>query len=113
MVKHELHRVIVGLLAVLVLTNVALFVLLRSAGPLIGLVFYVAFLIVVLRPGRRDYRPLVAAGLVGLAVHLAEVLTVGWANCVLLVALNLVLPAVLAAAAWAAHRGVKQLPGGM
>ena len=108
-----MHRVIVGLLAALILTNVALLLLLRSGGPLIGLIFYVAFLVVALRPGRRDYRPLVAAGLVGLAVHLAEVLTVGWADCVLLVALNLVLPAVLAAAAWAAHRGVKQPSGGM
>ena len=53
----------------------------------------------------RDHRTLMVGGLVGLAVHVAEVAKRGWPQYPVLVALNLVLPATLALSAWAADRG--------
>ena len=85
-------------------TNVTFLILVRTGGPLVGLVFYLALLVVVWRRRQPDYRPVVVGGLVGLAVHTAEVILVGWTTYPLLMALNLVLPAVLVPAAWLAGR---------
>jgi len=95
---------VLGLLGALVATNVTFLVLTRTGGPLIGIVFYLALLIVVRRGRQPDYRPVVVGGLVGLAVHMVEVILVGWTTYPLLVALNLILPAILVPAAWLAGR---------
>ena len=97
--------VILGLLAALVGTNIALLVLLRTGGPLIGLGFYLILLVLAFRSEQRDHRLLIVGGLVGLAVHLVEVIVMGWSAYPLLLALNLVLPAALALSAWAAGQG--------
>ena len=97
--------VILGLLAALVVTNIALLVLLQTGGPLIGLGFYLILLVLAFRSEQRDHRLLIVGGLVGLAVHLVEVIVMGWSAYPLLVALNLVLPATLALSAWAAGQG--------
>ncbi|MDY6876233.1 MAG: hypothetical protein SWK90_08550 [Chloroflexota bacterium] len=88
-----------GLLAALVVINVVFLTLLRTSGPLIGLVLYAVLL---WRWWQRDYRAAVVGGLAGLAVHIVEVVTVGWSAYPALVALNLILPAVLAPVAWLA-----------
>ena len=85
-------------------TNVTFLILVRTGGPLVGLVFYLALLVVVWRRRQPDYRPVVVGGLVGLAVHIAEVILVGWTTSPLLMALNLFLPVVLVPAAWLAGR---------
>jgi hypothetical protein len=87
-----------------VATNVTFLILARTGGPLVGLVLYLALLIVVWRRRPPDYRPAVVAGLVGLIVHIVEVILVGWTIYPLLMALNLILPAVLVPAAWLAGR---------
>jgi hypothetical protein len=92
------------LLGALVVTNVTFLILVRKGGPLIGLVFYLALLVVVWRRRPPDYRPVVVGGLVGLAVHIVEVILVGWTTYPLLMALNLILPVVLVPAAWLAGR---------
>ena len=106
--RSWLDLVILGLLVALVATNTALLILLRTGGPLIGLAFYLVLLILTLRTRQRDYRPLVIGGLAGLAVHLVEVVAVGWSVYPVLIVLNLVLPVALAASAWAAARGQRQ-----
>ena len=95
-----------GLLAALVATNAVFLLLLRTGGPLIGLVFYVALLVTVWRRRRPDWRPVMVGGLVGLAVHIVEVIVGGWMAYPLLVALNLILPASLVLVAWLAGREV-------
>jgi hypothetical protein len=85
-------------------TNVTFLILMRTGGPLIGLVFYLALLIVVWRRRPPDYRPAIVGGLVGLVVHIVEVILVGWTTYPLLMALNLILPAVLVPAAWLAGK---------
>jgi hypothetical protein len=93
-----------GLLGTLVATNVTFLILMRTSGPLVGVVFYLALLVVVWRRRQPDYRPVIVGGFVGLAVHIVEVILVGWTTYPLLVALNLILPAVLVPAAWLAGR---------
>jgi hypothetical protein len=96
--------VILGLLVALVATNVTFLILLRTGGPLIGLAFYLVLLALTVRAGKRDHRSAMVGGLVGLAVHVVEVVTMGWSAYPVLLVLNLVLPAGLALAAWLADR---------
>jgi len=104
--RPVLAWVAIGLLGVLVVTNGVFLALLYSGGPLFGLVGYAVLLAVVWRERRRDYRAAVVGGVLGLAVHAAEVIFVGWTAYPALMALNLVMPAVLALVAWfATHRG--------
>jgi hypothetical protein len=93
-----------GLLVALVVTNAVFLLLLRTGGPLIGLAFYVALLVIVWRRRRPDWRPVMVGGLVGVAVHIVEVVVAGWTAYPLLVALNLILPAALVLVAWLAGR---------
>ena len=107
----KLDGVIRGLLAALVATNLALLILLRTGGPLVGLAFYLVLLVLAARPGRRGHRVAMVGGLVGLAVHVVEVAAAGWPVYPVLVVLNLVLPAGLALAAWLADRGSLRVAG--
>jgi hypothetical protein len=91
-----------ALLGVLVLTNVVFLALLQTGGPLIGLALYIVLL---WRWRQRDDQAAVVGGLVGLVVHVIEVLATGWSAYPALMALNLILPALLALAAWSANRG--------
>jgi hypothetical protein len=109
--RVPLEWVILGLLAALVATNIVLLLLLRTGGPLIGLGFYLVLLALSLRTRQRDHRLALVGGLAGLAVHVAEVATVGWSDYPLLVALNLVLPVALAISAWAVDRRPQQVAG--
>jgi hypothetical protein len=109
--RSPLDWVILGLLAALVVTNVALLILLRTGGPLIGLGFYLVLLVLTFRARQRDHRLAMVGGLVGLVVHVVEVATMGWSDHPVLVALNLVLPAALALSAWAVDRGPQQVAG--
>jgi hypothetical protein len=95
-----------GLLVALVVTNAVFLLLLRTGGPLIGLAFYVALLVIVWRRRRPDWRPVMVGGLVGVAVHIVEVVVAGWTAYPLLVALNMTLPAALVLVAWLAGREV-------
>ena len=104
--RLQLAWVAIGLLGALVATNVAFLILLRTGGPFIGLLFYLALLVAVWRRQRRDYQSVMVGGLVGFAVHVAEVILVGWTTYPLLMALNLALPAALALVAWLAGREV-------
>jgi hypothetical protein len=104
--RLPLAWVVIGLLVALVATNIVFLVLGRTGGPLIGLAFYLALLVTVWRRRQPDYRPVVVGGLVGLAVHIVEVILVGWTAYPLLMALNLILPAVLVPVAWLAGREV-------
>lgn len=97
--RSPLAWVALGLLAALVATNLIFLALLRVSGPLIGFVLYAVLL---WRWWQRDYRAAVVGGLVGLAVHMVEVITTGWSAYPALVALNLILPAVLTPVAWLA-----------
>ena len=100
--------VALGLLAALVVTNVVSLALLRTGGPLIGLVLYAVLL---WRWRQRDYRAAVVGGLAGLAVHVVEVVTTGWSAYPALMALNLILPAVLTPVAWSAGRRAQREDG--
>lgn len=100
------------ILASLVATNAAFLILLGTGGPLIGVTFYVVLLALVWRGRRRDYQVAVVGGLAGLAVHVAEVVTTGWSAYPLLMALNLILPAVLVPLAWLAGQRAQQGDGG-
>lgn len=109
--RSVLEWVIIGLLGALVVTNVTLLILLRTGGPMIGLVFYLVLFWLTIRARPDHHRSLVAGGLVGLAVHLAEVAARGWSDYPVLLALNLCLPAALALSAWAADRGPARVVG--
>ncbi len=109
--RSPLDRVMLGLLAALVVTNIMFLVLLRTGGPLIGLAFYLVLLAHALRCGQRDHRSVMVGGLVGLAVHLVEAATTGWSVYPVLMVLNLVLPAGLALAAWVEDRGPRRVAG--
>ena len=102
--KTPLAWVTLGLLAALVVTNVALLVLLRTGGPLIGTAFFAVLLALAWRGRPRDYRAAVVGGVMGLAVHAVEVAMIGWSAYPTLMALNLALPTVLAPLAWLASR---------
>ena len=104
--RPPLAWVALGLLVALVATNAVFLVVLRTGGPLIGLVFYVALLIVVWRRRRPDWRPVMVGGLVGFVVHIVEVVVGGWTAYPLLVALNLILSLALVPVAWLAGREV-------
>ena len=104
--QSPLAWVVLGILGALVVTNVTFLVLARTGGPLIGAIFYLALLVVMWRRQQPDYRPVVVGGLVGLIIHIVEVILVGWAPYPLLMALNLILPAVLAPMAWLAGQEV-------
>ena len=70
--RPPLAWVALGLLAALVTTNAVFLALLQTGGPLIGLVLYAVLL---WRWRQRDYQAAVVGGLVGLAVHVVEVIT--------------------------------------
>ena len=89
--------VALGLVAALVVTNATFLVLLQTGGPLMGLVLYAVLL---WRWKQRDYRATVVGGSIGLAVHVVEAITMGWSAYPALMALNLILPALLAPVAW-------------
>jgi hypothetical protein len=99
---------ILALLAALAVTNVALLILLRVGGPLIGAVFYAFLLALAWRRRPRDYRAAMAGGLVGLAVHAVEIAIMGWSACPAWMVLNLILPAPLALLAWLAGRQARR-----
>jgi hypothetical protein len=102
--RTPLAWVALGWLVALVATNAAFLALLRTGGPLIGLVLYAVLL---WRWRRRDYQAAVVGGLAGLAVHAVEVITTGWSPYPALMGLNLILPAVLTPTAWLAKRGAQ------
>jgi hypothetical protein len=103
--RPPLAWIVPGLLAILVITNGVFLVLVQKGGPLIGLVLYA---ILLWRWQRRDYQAVVVGALAGLAVHLVEVITMGWSTYPVLMALNLVLPAALTPVAWAIARRARQ-----
>jgi hypothetical protein len=103
--RSPLDGIIVAVLVALLLTNLALYVRMRTGGPLIGLAFYLVLLAISLRQGKASHRPVMVGGLLGLVVHVVEVVTMGWPVYRALMALNLLLPAGLALAAWAADGG--------
>ena len=102
--RPTLAWTVLGLLGALMATNVTFLILVHTGGPLIGLVFYLALSVVVWRGRPPDYRPVIVGGLAGLAVHIVEVILMGWTTYPLLMALNLILPAVLVPVAWLAGR---------
>ena len=53
--RRSLDWAIAGSLAALVVTNLALLVLLRTGGPLIGLGFYLILLVLTRRSRQRDH----------------------------------------------------------
>jgi hypothetical protein len=81
-----------GLLVALVATNVAFMILSRKAGPLIGVVFYG---VLIWRWYRHKYQDGFVGGGIGLVVHLLEVIFAGWKDYAVLLALNIILPALL------------------
>ena len=91
--KEPVGWVTVCLLAALVGTNTVLLVLLRSGGPLFGIVGYAILLVLAWRGRPYDYSTALVGGLVGLVVHGVEVAIVGWSAYPPLMALNLILPA--------------------
>ncbi len=93
-----------GLLAGLIATNLWYLALLRSGGPLVGVIFYGALLVLSFRPRQRHERAPMIGGAVGLAIHVAEVALAGWSAYPVLMVLNLVLAAGLLAMAWVAVR---------
>lgn len=103
--------VALGLLAALVATNAVFLALLRAGGPLIGLACYAVLLALVWRGRKRDYHTAAIAGVAGLLVHAAEVVAMGWTAYPALLALNLILPALLAPAAWLAGRNEQRACG--
>lgn len=107
--RPPLAWVALGLLAALVTTNAAFLALLQTGGPLIGLVLYAVLL---WRWRQRDYQAAVVGGLVGLAVHVVEVITTGWSAYPALMGFNLILPAALALTAWLAKQRAQPGDGG-
>jgi hypothetical protein len=97
-----------GLLAALVATNAAFLILQRTAGPAIGTAFYLVLLILTWGHGQRDHRRVIAGGMVGLAIHVGEVVALGWPAQPMLLVLNLALPVPLVAIAWMADRRPEQ-----
>jgi hypothetical protein len=98
-----------GLVVALVATNVVFLLLLRTGGLLIGAVFYAVLWALVWRGRQRDYRSAMVGGILGLAVHVVEVVMMGWSIYPILMALNLILPALLVPVAWLAGRQAQQL----
>jgi hypothetical protein len=102
--RSSLTWVILGLLVALVTTNVAFAILQCSGGPLIGLTFYAALAIITWRGRQRNHWVVMVGGLVGLAVHVVEVVMIGWSAYPVLMVLNLALSAGLVLVAWMADR---------
>jgi len=102
--RPSLTWVILGLLVALVLTNVAFVILQRAWGPLIGLAFYAALAILTWRGRLRNHRVAMIGGLLGLTVHVVEVVMMGWPAYPVLMVLNLALSAGLVLVAWIADR---------
>ena len=102
---------ILGLLASLVVANMTFLILQGTGGPLLGLVFYLVLFALAWRGRQRAHRSVVVGGFVGLVVHAVEVAAMGWSDYPVLVALNLVLPAMLALLAWSADRGPRRVVG--
>jgi hypothetical protein len=102
--RSPLGWLILGLLAALVMTNGTFLILQRTGGPLIGMTFYLVLLSVAWRGRQHSHRTVMAGGLLGLVVHVVEVVALGWSAYPLLLALNLLLPAALVPAAWVADR---------
>ena len=102
--RAPLAWVSLGLLGVLIATNIALWALEQTGGPLIGVTGYGGLLILVLHGRQTDYRAAMVGGLLGLVVHTVEVVARGWSAHTGLMALNLVLPAVLVPMCWLAGR---------
>jgi len=100
-----------ALLVALVATNAVFLALLRTGGPLIGLACYAILLGLVWRGRQSDYQTAAIAGVAGLLVHAAEVVGMGWTAYPALLALNLILPALLAPAAWLAGRNEQRACG--
>jgi hypothetical protein len=90
-----------GLLAALLVTNVLLMILLQTGGPVVGLLLYSTL---VWRWNKGDFQAGLIGGIVGLLVHAVEIVITGWSTYPVLMALNLILPALLASAAWLADR---------
>ncbi len=107
--RSPLDWVILGLLASLVVTNMTFLILQRTGGPLIGLAFYLVLFALAGRGRQRDRRSVMVGGLVGLAVHVVEAVTMGWSAYPVLMVLNLFLPAMLALLAWSADRGPRRV----
>jgi hypothetical protein len=106
--KTSLVWVNVGLLAALVATNAIFLILQHTGGPLIGVVFYAVLLAIVCRRQQRGNQEVMVGSLIGLVVHVAEASILGWTFHPALMALNMVLPAVLASVAWLAGRQISQ-----
>ena len=106
--KAPLAWVTTGLLAALVATNVVFLILLRTGGPLIGITFYAVLLGIACRGQQRGNRDVMVGSLIGLAVHVAEATFLGWTPYPALMALNIILPVVLALVAWLAGRQARQ-----
>jgi hypothetical protein len=109
--RSPLDWVILGLLAALVATNAAFLLLQRTGGPLIGLALYLVLLALTFRARQHGHRSVMVGGLVGLAVHGLEAAAIGWSDYPVLMALNLVLPAGLALAAWVTDQRPQQVAG--
>ena len=89
-------RIAIRLLVALLATIALLLVLLPTIGPLFGFAFY---LVLLWRCIKHDYQAAVIGGVAGLVVHGVEIATSGWSACPILMALNLILPALLVFAA--------------
>jgi hypothetical protein len=94
-----------SLLVTLVMTNGVFLALVQKGGALIGLVLYA---ILLWRWRRRDYRAVMVGALAGLAVHLVEVIAMGWSTYPALMALNLALPTALTLVAGEISRRARQ-----
>jgi hypothetical protein len=105
--RADLMWVIPGLLTAAVGTNMALLVLLRAGGALIGIVFYLALLGVLWYRKAHGLRAVTVGGLAGFVVHVAEVVWMGWSDYPALMVLNLLLPALMVFFAWTAGRQVE------
>jgi hypothetical protein len=87
--RPPLAWVALGLLTVLVATNVVFMILSQKIGPLIGSAFYG---VLIWRWCRHKYQDAIVGGGIGLVVHLLEVIFMGWEDYAVLLALNLILP---------------------
>jgi hypothetical protein len=106
--RAPLAWVSLGLLGMLMVTNITLWALEQTGGPLIGVTGYGGLLILALRGRQTNYRAAMVGGLLGLVVHVVEVVARGWSAHTGLMALNLVLPAVLVPMCWLAGQQCPQ-----
>jgi hypothetical protein len=90
--RPPLAWIAVGLLIALVATNIVFLILSHKIGPLIGVVFYG---VLVWRWYLHKYQDGLVGGGIGLVVHLLEVILTGWDDYAVLLALNMIMPALL------------------